>query len=246
MGLPEHLLGDLPGYWTNEYRAYLMPKPAQCKQDTARSMDARDAIAELTFIGQVPRRGKKGQELAAYDAIHLPHNTSATFPTMKRVSLYTLSDGNRVAADVERLDPDALEPDLSGESATALPLLPAEVSCGAHLGQDRGQAGWQLSTSRRDCSSRTMILIRDWSLLVRALPRFQMPEDPVGGSSPTTPTKWSSGQPNSDRSYFCSARTTRYRKTFRQRSWCMPWYSAAQCWDHSNPITDRSRTSRER
>ena len=62
-GSPEHLLGDLLGYWVREYRAYKAPKIASLCLETAELLDDPDVIGGLEFVGLEPRYGAKGQEL---------------------------------------------------------------------------------------------------------------------------------------------------------------------------------------
>lgn len=112
-GTPEHLLGDLLGYWTNEWWAYLMPKLAQCQQDTADLMDSRDALAALTCVGEFPRYGKKGKLLPAPAMrFGFPPQQFDSFVDDGVKVLYTLPDGISRIAGVDRLDEDALEIDL--------------------------------------------------------------------------------------------------------------------------------------
>ena len=60
---PEHLLGDLLGYWVREFRAHKAPMLAKTCLDTAELLDDPDVIAGLEFQGMEPRYGAKGQEL---------------------------------------------------------------------------------------------------------------------------------------------------------------------------------------
>ncbi len=128
-GTPEHLLGDLLGYWTREYWAYLMPKLAQCQQDTADLMDARDAIADLRAVGEVPRIGKKGKELKnPAMRFRFPEQQFGDFSDDESRVLYTLPDGTWVSARVDRVDSDARELDLEwGERHREAGHLPKSV-----------------------------------------------------------------------------------------------------------------------
>ena len=112
-GTPQHLLGDLLGYWTHEWWAYLMPKLAQYQQDTADLIDARDAIADLEHIGQFPRIGARGKELKnPAMRFAFPEQQFGDLPEGEAKVLYILPDGTWVKAKVDRLDPDAREVDL--------------------------------------------------------------------------------------------------------------------------------------
>src|SRR5690606_7547609 len=57
-GTPEHLLGEVLGYWLREWRACKAPKLAKVAGDTPSLLDEADVIAGLTCIGQTERIGK--------------------------------------------------------------------------------------------------------------------------------------------------------------------------------------------
>ena len=128
-GSPEYLLGDLLGYWTNEWWAYLMPKLAQCQRDTADLMEDRDAIAALHPVGEVPRIGAKGQELTdPAMRFTFPDQQFGEFGDADARVLYVLPNGTWVTAAVDRLDPDQRELDLQwGPRNRELEYLPESV-----------------------------------------------------------------------------------------------------------------------
>jgi predicted RecB family nuclease len=181
-GTPEHLLGDLLGYWTNEWWAYLLPKLAQAKQDTADLMDARDAIAALSPIGEFPRIGKKGKELK-YPAMRFsfPAQQFGDFAAEETRVLYTLPDGTWRAAEVAQLDPEALEIDLVwGERQREAGHLPESVILHTWVKTDEKREALFDFASRlledRDPNPVTEALLR------RDLPRFQPGGGPASGS----------------------------------------------------------------
>jgi uncharacterized protein len=113
-GTPEHLLGDLLGYWTNEWWAYLMPKLSQCQQDTVDLLDARDAVAALDCVGAYPRIGKRGTELRDPGMeFCFPPQQLDGIPDInesdddKKSVLYVDEKGSWRTATVDRLDRDA-------------------------------------------------------------------------------------------------------------------------------------------
>lgn len=55
---PEHLLGDLLGYWRREVSADLGPKFAKLEADTHELVDARDIVAGLEFVEYVDHQGR--------------------------------------------------------------------------------------------------------------------------------------------------------------------------------------------
>ena len=59
-GTPEHLLGDLLGYWRRERSADVGPKFAKLESDTHELLDDPDVVAELSFVGFEEHQGQKG------------------------------------------------------------------------------------------------------------------------------------------------------------------------------------------
>lgn len=111
---PEHLLGDLLGYWTREWLAYIAPKLAQCQQDSSELLDDRDAITGLEPVGLHPRFGKKGQELdvPAMRFTFLSQSLDG-FPHGDETVLYLLPAGQSTTVRIARLDREAFELDLT-------------------------------------------------------------------------------------------------------------------------------------
>ncbi len=128
-GTPEHLLGDLLGYWTNEWWAYLMPKLAQCQQDTADLMDARDAIAGLSPVGEFPRFGVKGRKLKnPAMRFSFPPQQFNDFSGDDAKVIYTLPDGTWRSASVDNFDDEALAIDLMwGRNQQEAGFLPESI-----------------------------------------------------------------------------------------------------------------------
>ncbi|MBL8775340.1 MAG: TM0106 family RecB-like putative nuclease [Acidimicrobiales bacterium] len=60
---PEHLLGDLLGYWLREYRAHIAPKLAKTAHDTPSLLDDPEVIAGMELMGQTERLGKNDRVL---------------------------------------------------------------------------------------------------------------------------------------------------------------------------------------
>lgn len=128
-GTPEHLLGDLLGYWTREWSAYIAPKLAQCQQDSAELLDDRDAITELQPVGLYPRFGKSGKELKVPAMrFTFPMQCLDEFPHGDEEVLYLLPDGEWTTANIARLDREARELDLAwNEKKQQLGHLPFTV-----------------------------------------------------------------------------------------------------------------------
>ena len=181
-GTPEHLLGDLAGYWTREWWAYLMPKLAQCQQDTADLMGARDAIAAMSHMGKYPRFGVKGQELK-HPAMRFsfPAQQFGDFGDDETRVLYTLPDGTWRAASVVRFDSEALEIDLLwGERQQDAGHLPESVILHKWVsGDDKHKALFDFAErllENRDPNPVTLALLRGDP------PRFHPGGGPAGGA----------------------------------------------------------------
>nr|CRL68248.1 ATPase [Mycolicibacterium malmesburyense] len=128
-GTPEYLLGDLLGYWTEEWWAYLMPKLADFQRDTAALLDDREVITDLKPSGLHPRIGKRGQELAVPAMrFTFPPQMLDGFPYGDESVLYSLPDGSWSTAKIDRLDRNAGELDLQwGEEKAASGHFPSTV-----------------------------------------------------------------------------------------------------------------------
>ncbi|BBZ20896.1 ATPase [Mycolicibacterium gadium] len=110
---PDHLLGDLLGYWTREWWAYLMPKLADLQRDLSSQFDDREIIAALKPLGLRPRTGKNGQELESPAMRFLfPPQRVDGFPHGDESLLYSLPDGTWKTTRIDRLDLEAREVDL--------------------------------------------------------------------------------------------------------------------------------------
>ncbi len=180
-GTPEHLLGDLLGYWTNEWWAYLMPKLAQCQQDTSDLLEARDAIAALRPVGRFPRIGKKGKELKN-PAVRFtfPDQLLDGFPDGDEAVLYTLPDGTWIRAKIDRLDRDTTELDLEwGERNEEVGHLPSSIILHTWVPTEKKRLALSDFASRLldggDHNRVTEALLR------RELPRFRDGRGPNGG-----------------------------------------------------------------
>ena len=59
-GTPEHLLGDLLGYWRRERSADVGPKFAKLESDTHELLDDPDVVADLSFVEFEEHQGSRG------------------------------------------------------------------------------------------------------------------------------------------------------------------------------------------
>jgi uncharacterized protein len=64
-GTPEHLLGDLLGYWRRERSADVVPKFAKLELDTHELLEDQDVVADLSFVGFEEHQGRHGDQTYA-------------------------------------------------------------------------------------------------------------------------------------------------------------------------------------
>ena len=180
-GTPEHLLGDLLGYWTSEWWAYLMPKLAQCQQDTADLLEDREAVAELLSVGLRPRIGKKGTELKnPAMQFTFPPQPLDGFPHGDETVLYLLPNGSWTTAAIDRMDREAGELDLQwNEKKQELGHVPGAVVLHTWVPTEVKRLALSDFASRlMDRRGPTRVTE---SLLRRELPRFRTDGGPQGG-----------------------------------------------------------------
>jgi len=214
-GTPEHLLGDLLGYWTNEWWAYLMPKLAQCQQDTADLMDARDAIAGLSPVGEFPRFGVKGRKLKnpAMRFSFPPQQFNDLSGDDAKV-LYTLPDGTWRAADVDSVDSDELTIDLAwGDNQQAAGHLPETVIAHTWVPTDKKRLAL-FDFAERLLEGRNPNPVTN-ALLRGELPRFMAGCGPEHGVFSDDPDEMCSWVTQLDRSYVAVQGPPGTGKTFR-------------------------------
>jgi predicted RecB family nuclease len=126
-GTPEHLLGDLLGYWLRERRANKAPKVAKTGMDTPTLLDDLDVIAGLTYLGQAERTGKNGRRLLPIARFRWPEQTTGDKFEGATV-LYATPDGPTGYASVDRIDSERGELDLIwNQRAQDLVLIPSVV-----------------------------------------------------------------------------------------------------------------------
>jgi predicted RecB family nuclease len=128
---PEHLLGDLLGYWVREFRAYKAPKVASTCAEAAELLDDPDVIGGLEFVSLEPRYGAKGQELKWQGArFRWPAQAvSEDFGRDSTSVLYGSPDGPTVYTSVSEIDEANGEVVLVwNEMAVELGLFPNAVA----------------------------------------------------------------------------------------------------------------------
>ncbi len=126
-GTPEHLLGDLLGYWLRERRANKAPKVAKTAMDTPTLLDELDVIAGLTYLGQAERTGMNGRRLLPMARFRWPKQTTGDKFEDATV-LYATPDGPTGYASVDRIDSERGELDLIwNKRAQDLVVIPSVV-----------------------------------------------------------------------------------------------------------------------
>ena len=127
---PQHLLGDLLGYWFRERRANLAPKLAKTVLETSELLDDRDAIAGLVCLGLVERTGAKGRPITPAMRFSWPAQTidSAFHASRKPVVLYATPHEVTGDTTVLQVDEEGRELDLFwGTRCQELGVTPTAV-----------------------------------------------------------------------------------------------------------------------
>lgn len=180
-GTPQHLLGDLLGYWTREWSAYIAPKLAQCQQDSAELLDDRDAITALQPVGLYPRFGKAGKELKVPAMrFTFPPQALDAFPHGDEEVLYLLPDGAWTTGTIARLDREACEVDLVwNEKKQEADHLPFTVVVHSWVKTEvKRRALSDFAAQLLDCGTVNRVTE---ALLRRELPRFREGGGPSEG-----------------------------------------------------------------
>lgn len=179
-GTPEHLLGDLLGYWTREWWAYLMPKLADLQQEVSAQLDDREVIAALEPVGLHPRLGKN-QKALKWPAMRFrfPPQEVSGFPHGNENVLYSLPNGTWATAKMDRLDVDAGELDLEwGEKQSKSGHLPGAVVLHTWIPTEVKRLALSDFASRLVGESRNQATE---ALLRRDLPQFSNSGGPANG-----------------------------------------------------------------
>ena len=127
---PEHLLGDVLGYWRREWRAYLAPKLAKTTLDAPAQFDDPDVLAGLTCLGPEERLGKSGKPILPVMRFRWPDQESgpANDPHRWEKVIYGTGDVATGYAGVARIDRVGREIDLTwNQRAQELGVVPTSV-----------------------------------------------------------------------------------------------------------------------
>jgi predicted RecB family nuclease len=125
---PEHLLGDLLGYWQREWRAHSGPKLAKGLQDDGALFDDPDVLAGLECLGLHDRMGKSGKPILPVMKFRWPAQLVGPGTAGWEKVLFPTPDGAPGFAAVADIDPDLREVSLIwGDAASALGTVPTLV-----------------------------------------------------------------------------------------------------------------------
>lgn len=125
---PEHLLGDVLGYWRRERRAQIAPKLVQCEGDEDELLDEPEALAGLSPIGMFERTDKHDKPILPGMRFRLPAQETKGFKGGRGQVVYATPGGLTGSASVVRLDVEGGEVDLTwNDRAQELGVLPSVV-----------------------------------------------------------------------------------------------------------------------
>jgi uncharacterized protein len=183
---PEHLLGDLLGYWWREHRAHMAQQLSKTLADAPVLVDDPEVIAGLSYQGPVERIGQKGKPLKWGGVrFRFPDQpVSPVFGSDRTCEVvYPAADGAVGYADVDHIDPESHEVVLvwNGRSQD-LGVFPATIVVN----------GWVRSAPKPNALGELAAKVLDpeqgppngvsLALLRRELPRFEEGQGPDGGT----------------------------------------------------------------
>jgi predicted RecB family nuclease len=124
---PEHLLGDLLGYWRREWKAHLAPLLVKCQADPTTLLAESDTIAGLELVGRIERVGKNGKPITPAMRFRFPAQEFDDFEAGSSV-VHCALDGTVGYLSIDRLEADERHVDfLWGDKVEELGLVPTVV-----------------------------------------------------------------------------------------------------------------------
>ena len=219
---PEHLLGDLLGYWLRERRANTAPKLAKTALDTPALLEDPDVIAGLSYQGQVRAHRQEGQA-AQVGRCPLPMAGPDRRPSTSSLArgpsvLYSTPDGadriRRPSITSTRRTRDRAHLERAGSGLGCHPLGDRH----RRLGAAEAETGGARPSWLPRCSTPRLRALRTASslaLLRRDLPRFSRGGGPPGGAFTDDVESITSGSGHLDHSYVAIQGPPGTGKTYR-------------------------------
>jgi uncharacterized protein len=183
---PEHLLGDLLGYWWRELRAHTAQQLAKTMADAPVLLEDPEVIAGLSYQGPVERFGKNGKPLK-WDGVRFQfpdQAVAAAFDSDRSPGvLYLAHDGAVGYADIDPIDAASHELVLTwNQRSQDLGVVPSAIVIN----------GWVRSAPKPAALDELAARVLDpdegppngvsLALLRRDFPRFTHGQGPTGGT----------------------------------------------------------------
>jgi len=127
-GTLEFFLGDLLGYWWREWRAYIVPRMLKLQADPSDLVTDPEVLADLDFVKQMERTGKRGGPINPLMHFTFPSQTVERFPREGGRVLLLDADGKRLYSNIEHLDRKGNEVNLEwGKQLRESAVIPTSV-----------------------------------------------------------------------------------------------------------------------
>ena len=181
-GTPEHLLGDLLGYWLRERKFVFSQMIARTLYEPTAQLDNGDVIAGLEFVDMVTPLGARGQPLTERARFRFPPQTlGRQFRERGAKVIFGVGDDQLVFADVKDVDLDERTIDLSwSERARELGVHPSVLVLNDWVDPgDKPQSLSNLAQRVLDGDDRSPVAM---ALLRRDAPRFVAGGGPADGA----------------------------------------------------------------
>ncbi len=184
---PEHLLGQVLGYWRREWKAVAGNLLAKAGMDPADQLADPTVIAGLEYVGQLERLGAKGRPITPSIELHFPpqplspklHPRDGRRPG----TVYSGPDGMMGFATVDAIDEAAGRLELVWSTKSHdLGIIPAAVVLNDHVSaRPKPDALLAIANRVLDPAAHGSPSPVAMALLRRDEPRFTQGNGPVGG-----------------------------------------------------------------
>ncbi len=215
---PEHLLGDLLGYWWRELRAHTAQQLARTLADTPVLLDDPEVIVGLEYVGPFKRISQKGKPLK-WDGVRfqfVDQDVSAFDARRAAGVLYSTPEGPVGYADIDHIDAESRELVLVwNQQSQDLGILPSTIVIN----------GWVRAGPKAEAFDELAAKVLDpdadspnrasLALLQRELPRFESGHEPGGGTFADDVESILDWAPYLDHSYVAIQGPPGTGKTFR-------------------------------